>query len=109
MTPNNMSTQDMWTLWELPRILDLYEHEYIIYDVSDWNEEDAVRVYNMLLNRVEYDGSSVEKFNKVNTNIIVRHPTGVPTEIHVLTRDRGTKVTIPEGKKIEDFIEMYLG
>lgn len=97
----------MWTLLELPRIVDLYEDEYIIYDVSDWKDEDAVKVYNMLINRVEYDGSSVEKKNKDNINIIIRYPKGVPKEIHVLTRNQGTRILIPEGKTIDDFIEMY--
>ncbi len=99
----------MWTLYELPRIVELYEDEYIIYDVSDWNDEDVAKAYSMLMNRKEYDGSSVKKINNNRSNIIVRYPICVsPKEIHVLTRNQGTKITIPEGKNIEDFIKMYL-
>lgn len=99
----------MWTLLELPRIVELYEDEYIIYDVSDWNDEDVAKAYNMLMNYMEYDGSSVKKINNNGRNIIVRYPIGVnPKEIHVLTRNQGTKITIPEGKNIEEFIKMYL-
>jgi len=106
---STMNKTDMWTLLELPRIIELYEDEYIIYDVSDWNDEDVVKAYNMLMNSVEYDGSSVKKINNNNSSIIVRYPIGVtPKEIHVLTRSQGTKITIPEGKNIEDFIKMYL-
>lgn len=103
-----MSSPDMWTLLELPRIVDLYDKEYIIYDVSDWTEEDATRAYRMLENRVEHDGSSVKTISRNNVKIIVRYPhLPIPKDIHVLTKNKGTKVTIPEGKTIEDFLEIY--
>lgn len=32
----------------------------------------------------------------------------VPKHIHVLTKDMGKKITIPNGETIEDFTQMYL-
>lgn len=103
-----MRSDDMWTLYELPRIIELYENEYMIYDITNWTDDDACRVYDVLLHYAKYDGSTIKKITQDDKTIIVRYIMPIPKHIHVLTRDMGTKITIPDGKTVEDFIEMYL-
>jgi hypothetical protein len=98
-----------WTIAEAHRILDLFEDDYIIYNVTDWNEQDTLRIQSVLS---MWEPSTVKTHTANGKTIIVRHPEKnlltSPNAIHVFTKDLGTDVTIPDGETIESFIQMYL-
>lgn len=100
----------MWTICEFPRILEMYEDEYIIYDVSNWSSENTKMILDKLLNLAELDGSTVQQKDNNSKSIIIRYTTSpeTPKHIHLFTEDTGVKITIPEDQTIEDFIRMYL-
>lgn len=103
-------SEEMWTIWEFPRILEMYDEEYIIYDISDWKTEDANMIHEMFLNRIDYDGSTVVKKENGQKCILIRYVAqGItPKYIHVFTKDKGSKIVIPEDETIETFIQMYM-
>lgn len=97
-----------WTIAEAHRILDLWENDYIIYNVTEWKEQETFHIHSVLSS---WKPSEVKTFCDKGKTIIVRYPesTVPPKAIHLFTKEVGTDVTIPEGQTVDDFIEMYLG
>lgn len=100
-------TQRPWTIAEAHRILDLWEDDYIIYNVTEWEEQEIFHIHSVLSS---WEPSIVKTMSENGKTIIVRYPetSVLPKTIHIFTKDLGTDVTIPDGETVESFIQMYV-
>ena len=97
-----------WTMLEINRILDLWEDDYIIYNVTDWEEHEISYIRSKLMSWGEYDNNT-NTLSQNGKTLIIRYPeSGLSNMIHVFTKDFGSDSKIPIGETIHDFIKFYV-
>lgn len=98
------------TSWPSPfvhRVLAAFPNDNILFDTSKWREHSINRVYCILREHADLQGSTVVKRN-VNGKSIIALSNLESTQLQLYVKGRSYTALIPNDQSISEFIEYYL-
>lgn len=91
----------------LTNVLNTFNNECVIIDVSNCREATVTRIHNTLLEYTQFDASTIEKITQDGRCLLIKNTTPSSRKINVYRRQSSRHCQLPDERTVEDFVQAY--